>query len=82
MSQRADVRPDEVREREHRVEVVRFHRAHVIELTYFFLVGAVALGTISFFIDPQWAWFLRGMIGGLFLTFIYVWGRMMHQAHQ
>ncbi len=78
MTERPHVRPDEVREREHRVETGRFLRAHIIELTYFSLLGAVALGAISFLIaDPQWAWFLRGMIGGLILTYTYALARMM-----
>jgi hypothetical protein len=78
MTERPHVRPDEVREREHWVEIGRFHRAHIIELTYFSLLGAVALGVISFLVaDPQWAWFLRGMIAGLVLTFAYALARMM-----
>jgi hypothetical protein len=75
-------RSDEAREREDRAEMVRFHRAHVIEVTYFSLLVAVALGLGSFFVDPDWAWFLRGMIVGLFLTFLYIWGRMTHQSSQ
>jgi hypothetical protein len=54
---------------------VKFHRAHVIEITYFSVLTAVTLLIISFFVDPDWAWFLRGGIGGLFLTFFYVWSR-------
>jgi hypothetical protein len=78
MTNRPHVRPDEVREREHRVEMARFHRAHVIELTYFSIICAVALGTISFFIDQDWAWFLRGMVGGLIVTSLYILGRALH----
>jgi hypothetical protein len=73
------VRPEAVREREYRIEQVKFHRAHVIELVYFAIVGTVALGAISFFLDPQWAWFLRGIICGLALTLVYAWARMIHQ---
>jgi hypothetical protein len=75
-------RSDETREREENIAMVRFHRAHVIEITYFSLLLAVVLGVVSFFVDPDWAWFLRGMIVGLFLTFLYVWGRMKRQASQ
>ena len=78
MTKRPHVRPDEVREREHRVEAAKFHWAQVIELTYFSIICAVALGTISFFVDPQWAWFLRGMVGGLIVTALYVLGRALH----
>ena len=79
MTEQPHVRPDEVREREHRVETGRFHRAHVIELVYFSVLGAAVLGAISFLVaDPQWAWFLRGMIAGLVLTFIFALARMMH----
>jgi hypothetical protein len=80
--QQPGVRSDETREREERIEMVRFHRAHVIEIIYFSILVAVALGVISFFVDPDWAWFLRGMIGGLFLTILFVWGRMVRQSFQ
>jgi hypothetical protein len=73
-------RSDEARERAERIEQVRFHRAHVIELVYFSILAAVALGLGSFFVDPDWAWFLRGMIVGLVLTFLYVWIRVTHQS--
>jgi hypothetical protein len=73
------VRSDQVRDREEHIATVSFHRAHAIELIYFSLAGAVALGTVSFWLDPQWAWFLRGIIAGIFLTFIYVLGRTMHR---
>jgi hypothetical protein len=80
--QQPDVRSDEARQREERIERAKFHRAHVIEITYFSILVAVALGVISFFVDPDWAWFMRGMIVGLFLTFLYIWGRMTHQSSQ
>jgi membrane protein YdbS with pleckstrin-like domain len=57
-------------------EKAKFHRAQVIEITYFSVLVAAALLIISFFVDPDWAWFLRGGIGGLVLTFLYVWGRV------
>lgn len=82
MIERPHVRDGAVREREQRIELVKFHRAHVIEIIYFSVVGAAALGAISFFVDPQWAWFLRGVIFGMFLTFIYVLGRMVHQSNR
>jgi hypothetical protein len=78
MTKQPQVRPDEVREREHRVQMAKFQRAHVIELTYFSIICAVALVTISFFVDPQWAWFLRGVVGGLIVTALYVLGRALH----
>ena len=74
--QRPGLRSDEAREREEYIQMVKFHRAHVIEITYFSVLAATALLIISFFVDPDWAWFLRGVIGGLFLTFLYVWGRV------
>jgi hypothetical protein len=74
------LRSDEAREREENIEAVRFHRAHVIEITYFSILAALALLVISFFVDPDWAWFLRGGIGGLFLTFVYVWGRAARRS--
>jgi hypothetical protein len=73
--QQPDLRSDEAREREEYIEKAKFYRAHVIEITYFSALVAAALLIISFFVDPDWAWFLRGGIGGLFLTFLYVWGR-------
>ena len=33
--QRPDLRSDEAREREEYIQMVKFHRAHVIEITYF-----------------------------------------------
>ena len=74
------LRSDEAREREENIETVKFHRAHVIEITYFSVLAAVTLLVISFFVDPDWAWFLRGGIGGLFLTFVYVWGRVARRS--
>jgi hypothetical protein len=75
MVKRPHVGTDKAREREHRIEVARFDRAHVIELTYLSLVDAVALGIISFFIEPPWTWFVRGMVAGLILTSLYVLSR-------
>jgi hypothetical protein len=75
--QQSGVRSEEVREREAYIDLVKFHRAHVIEITYFSILAAAVLLAISFFVDPDWAWFLRGGIVGLFLTFVYVWGRLM-----
>lgn len=75
--QQPSVRSDEAREREAYIDLVKFHRAHVIEITYFSVLAAVALLAISFFVDPDWAWFLRGGIVGLFLTFVYAWGRLI-----
>jgi hypothetical protein len=74
--QRPGLRSDEAREREEYIEAAKFHRAHVIEITYFSVLVAAALLIISFFVNPDWAWFLRGGISGLFLTFLYVWGRV------
>jgi hypothetical protein len=74
--QRPGLRSDEAREREEYIETAKFHRAHVIEITYFSVLVAAALLIISFFVGPDWAWFLRGGISGLFLTFLYVWGRV------
>jgi hypothetical protein len=74
--QRPGLRSDEAREREEYIQMVKFHRAHVIEITYFSVLAATALLIISFFVDPDWAWFLRGGIGGLSLTFLYIWGRV------
>ena len=70
------LRSDEAREPEEYIQMVKFHRAHVIEITYFCVLAAAALLIISLFVDPDWAWFLRGGISGLFLTFLYVWGRV------
>ena len=75
------VRSDQVREREDFINLVKFHRAHVIEITYFSILAAAALLVISFFVSPDWAWFLRGGIVGLFLTFVYAWGRLMRRSH-
>jgi hypothetical protein len=80
MTEQPGVRDEEVREREERIELVKFHRAHVIEIIYFSVIGAAALIAISFFVDPQWAWFLRGGILGLSLTFIYILGRVLQQS--
>jgi hypothetical protein len=74
--QRPGLRSDEAREREEYIQMVKFHRAHVIEITYFSVLAATALLIISFFVYPDWAWFLRGGIGGLSLTFLYIWGRV------
>jgi hypothetical protein len=71
------VRSEEARERESFIDLVKFHRAHVIEITYFTVLAAALLVVISFFVDPDWAWFLRGGIIGLFLTFVYAWGRLL-----
>jgi hypothetical protein len=74
------LRSDEARQREGYIAMERFHRAHVMEIAGFSLLAAVALLMISFFVDPDWAWFLRGGIVGLFLTFSYVWGRAVLYA--
>ncbi len=74
------LRSDEAREREDYIRMTKFHRAHVIEITYFSVLTAVTLLVISFFVDPDWAWFLRGGIGGLFLTFLYIWGRTARRS--
>jgi hypothetical protein len=74
--QRPGLRSDEAREREDYIEAEKFHRAHLTEITYFSVLVAAALMIISFFVDPDWAWFLRGGIGGLFLTYLYVGGRV------
>jgi hypothetical protein len=71
------VRSEEAREREAYFDLKKFHRAHVIEITYFSILAAAVLLAISFFVDPDWAWFLRGGIIGLFLTFVYAWGRLL-----
>jgi hypothetical protein len=78
--QQPGLRSDEAREREEFIETVKVHRAHVIEITYFSVLAAVTLLIISFFVAPDWAWFLRGGIGGLFLTFLYVWGRVASRS--
>jgi hypothetical protein len=77
--QQPGVRPDEVREREDFINLVRFHRAHVIEITYFSILAAAALLIISFFVSPDWAWFFRGGILGLSLSFVFVWGSVMRR---
>jgi 1,4-dihydroxy-2-naphthoate octaprenyltransferase len=74
------LRSDEAREREQYIATAKFHRAQVIELTYFSVLVAVALLIISFLVNPDWAWFLRGGIIGLFLTFLYVWGRVVSRS--
>jgi 1,4-dihydroxy-2-naphthoate octaprenyltransferase len=74
--QRPGLRSDEAREREDYIDRAKFHRAHVMEISYFCVLVAVALLIISFFVSPDWAWFLRGGIAGLILTFLYVWGRV------
>ncbi|MGA2945160.1 MAG: hypothetical protein ABSE50_24325 [Xanthobacteraceae bacterium] len=73
--QRPGLRSDEAREREEYIQMVKFHRAHVIEITYFCVLAAAALLIISLFVDPDWAWFLRGGIGGLVLTFFICLGQ-------
>jgi hypothetical protein len=78
--QQPGLRSDEAREREEYIEMAKFHRVHVIEITCFSVLAAVTLLIISFFVDPDWAWFLRGGIGGLFLTFLYAWGRVARQS--
>ncbi len=75
--QQSGVRSEEAREREAYIDLVKFHSAHVIEITYFSVLAAAVLLAISFVVDPDWAWFLRGGIIGLFLTFVYAWGRLL-----
>ena len=74
------LRSDEAREPEEYIQMVKFHRAHVIEITYFCVLAAAALLIISLFVDPDWAWFLRGGISGLSLTFLYIWGRVASRS--
>jgi hypothetical protein len=62
--QRPGLRSDEAREREDYIEAEKFHRAHLTEITYFSILVAAALLIISFFVDPDWAWFLRGGLAG------------------
>ena len=78
--QQQGLRSDEAREREEYSAIVKFHRAHVIEITYFSVLAAVTLLIISFFVAPDWAWFLRGGISGLSLTFLYIWGRVASRS--
>ena len=79
--QQPGIRSEEAREREAFIDLTKFHRAHVIEITYFSVLAAAVLLAISFFVDPDWAWFLRGGIVGLFLTFVYAWGTLiMHRS--
>jgi hypothetical protein len=73
--QQPGLRSDEAREREEYIQMAKFRRAHVTEITCFSVLVAAVLLIISFFVDSDWAWFLRGGVGGLFLTFLYVWGR-------
>jgi hypothetical protein len=75
--QQPSVRSDEAREREAYIDLAKYHRAHVIEITYFSVLAAVVLLAISFVVGPDWAWFLRGCVVGLCLTFVYAWGRLM-----
>jgi hypothetical protein len=75
--QRPGLRSDEAREREEYIRGVKFHWAHVVEITYFSVLAAAILLIASFFVDPDWAWFLRGGIIGLVLTFLYAWGRAL-----
>jgi 1,4-dihydroxy-2-naphthoate octaprenyltransferase len=79
--QEPGVRSDEAREREDYINQLKYHRAQVVEITYFSILAAAALLVISFFVSPDWAWFLRGGIVGLFLTFVYAWGRLMRRSH-
>jgi hypothetical protein len=75
--QESNIRSEEARDREAYIDLAKFHRAHAIEITYFSVLTAVVLLAISFVVDPGWAWFLRGGIIGLFLTFVYAWGRLV-----
>jgi hypothetical protein len=79
--QQSGVRSDEAREREDYINQLKYHRAHVIEITYFSILAAAVLLVISFFVSPDWAWFFRGGIIGLFLTFAYAWGSLMRRSH-
>ena len=51
--QQSGVRSEEAREREAYIDLVKFHRAHVIEITYFSVLAALALLAISFVVDPD-----------------------------
>jgi hypothetical protein len=41
------------RDREQEIATAKFHRAHVIEVTYFSLLVATTLVVISFFVPPE-----------------------------
>ena len=51
--QQSGVRSEEAREREAYFDLKKFHRAHVIEITYFSVLAAAVLLAISFVVDPD-----------------------------